>query len=59
MSGLNLLTFEVYAEVEFKGNLRSAVEDTYLKIKQFLPNLPDDLQDLCTPSSTDLNKPWN
>lgn len=46
ISGLNLLTFEVFAEVECKGNLRASVEDTYSKIKQFLPNLPDDLQDL-------------
>lgn len=45
-SGLNLLTFEVFSEVECKGNLRAAIEETYDKIKQFLPNLPDDLHDL-------------
>lgn len=46
ISGLNLISFEVFTEVEFKGNLRTAVEETYAKIKQFLPNLPDDLQEL-------------
>jgi hypothetical protein len=45
MTGMRLMDVEVFVEVDAKGPFQ-AMESAYTKMKQFLQNLPDDLQKL-------------
>ena len=46
ISAMKLMNIEFFTEVEPKGSLKLQIEESYSRLKSFLPNLPSDIKNL-------------